>query len=329
MQTITSTSHSKADQLVTPQAATGQLQQDIINTVTFALKEDLNNGTDITAELIPASDIANATIITREACIICGVAWVNEVFKQLDATVLANLYSDEGSDNDANNETGEQFTPTTITWFVNDGQHVSANTTLFELSGYARTLLTGERTALNFLQTLSGTATITSEYVKALKDTTTKLLDTRKTIPGLRNAQKYAVTCGGGFNHRIGLFDAFLIKENHVAACGGITQAINRAQLNHPDKKVEVEVESINELNQALQAQADIIMLDNFTHAMIEQAVTLRDAAAITEHKTLLEVSGNMTLSTLADYAKAGIDFISVGALTKQVNAIDLSMRFS
>lgn len=315
---------------------TPQLLNDIKETITFALKEDLNNGTDITAELIPETDTAHATVITREECIFCGVAWVNEVFKQLDAIVAQQL---------AKSQPNLTFVPTTITWFVNDGQHVSANTTLFELSGYARTLLTGERTALNFVQTLSGTATITSEYVKALKNTTTKLLDTRKTIPGLRNAQKYAVTCGGGYNHRIGLFDAFLIKENHVAACGGITQAINRAQQNHPDKKVEVEVESIDELNQALAAQADIIMLDNFSHAMIEEAVILRNQAAESSildtsgiensktlnnpKKTLLEVSGNMTLTTLADYAKSGIDFISVGALTKQVNAIDLSMRFS
>ncbi|MDO7086458.1 carboxylating nicotinate-nucleotide diphosphorylase [Pseudocolwellia sp. AS88] len=308
----------------TPQVTapiTAQLQKDIINTITFALKEDLNDGTDITAELIPEMETAHATVITREECIFCGVAWVNEVFKQLDEIVTRKIKQENPN---------EVFVPTSITWFVNDGQHVSANTTLFELSGYARTLLTGERTALNFVQTLSGTATITSEYVKALASTTTKLLDTRKTIPGLRNAQKYAVTCGGGYNHRIGLFDAFLIKENHVAACGGITQAINRAQQNHPNKKVEVEVESIDELNQALSASADIIMLDNFSHAMIEQAVILRNESAETLNKrTQLEVSGNMTLSTLTDYAKSGIDFISVGALTKQVNAIDLSMRFS
>jgi len=314
-------------------ALSAQLIDDIKSTIAFALKEDLNNDADITAELIPETNTAHATVITREECIFCGVAWVNEVFKQLDTLVSQQL---------AKSQPNLTFVPTTITWFVNDGQHVSANTTLFELSGYARTLLTGERTALNFVQTLSATATITSEYVKALKNTTTKLLDTRKTIPGLRNAQKYAVTCGGGFNHRMGLFDAFLIKENHVAACGGITQAISRAKNNHPDKKIEIEVESIAELNQALQAKANIIMLDNFTHSMIEQAVTLRDAAATatnkatgittsetTEHKTLLEVSGNMTLLTLTDYAKTGIDFISVGALTKQVNAIDLSMRFS
>jgi len=282
------------------------LQQDIRNTVTWALQEDLmatpeDKLSDITAELIPENEVAIATVISRDECIICGVAWVNEVFKQLDEqTGLA----------------------TTITWFVNDGQHVKANTTLFELNGNARTLLTGERTALNFLQSLSGTATVTSNYVKSLANSKTKLLDTRKTIPGLRSAQKYAVTCGGGVNHRIGLFDAFLIKENHIAACGGIHKAISTAKQNHSDKTVEVEVESLNELEQAVNAGADIIMLDNFTTEMIEQAVS------IAAGKAKLEVSGNMTLSTIADYAKTGVDFISVGALTKHVNAVDLSMRF-
>jgi nicotinate-nucleotide pyrophosphorylase (carboxylating) len=281
------------------------LQNDITTTITWALQEDLNgfpkSGQDITAELIPENENAVATVISRDECIICGVAWVNEVFKQLDAVSGLN---------------------TIITWFVNDGQHVKANTTLFELKGNARTLLTGERTALNFLQTLSGTATITSDYVKALVGTTTKLLDTRKTIPGLRSAQKYAVTCGGGVNHRIGLFDAFLIKENHIAACGGINNAIETAKQNHPDKTVEVEVENLNELTQALNAGADIIMLDNFTTQMIEQAVALSNG------KAKLEVSGNMTLATLNNYAKTGVDFISVGALTKHIHAVDLSMRF-
>ena len=289
------------------------LLNDINKTVTWALCEDLGVNTynelatssDITAELIPAENQAVANIISRDECVICGVAWVNEVFKQLD-----NIYN----------------TSTKITWFVNDGQHVAANTTLFELAGNARILLTGERTALNFLQSLSGTATITSSYVKHLEGTTTKLLDTRKTLPGLRSAQKYAVTCGGGVNHRIGLFDAFLIKENHIAACGSIEQAISTARINHADKTVEVEVESINELTQALNAGADIIMLDNFSTEMIEQAVKL--TAEISAGSTKLEVSGNMTLATLKDYAKSGVDFISVGALTKHVQAVDLSMRF-
>lgn len=289
------------------------LINDITKTVTWALCEDLGvntfnelaNSSDITAELIPIQSQAVANIISRDECIICGVAWVNEVFAQLDT-----IYN----------------TKTDITWFVNDGQNVKANTTLFELSGNARILLTGERTALNFLQSLSGTATITSSYVKHLAGTATKLLDTRKTLPGLRSAQKYAVTCGGGVNHRIGLFDAFLIKENHIAACGGIEKAINTARINHSDKTVEIEVESIAELTLALKASADIIMLDNFTPEMIEQAVKLR--AEISAGKTKLEVSGNMTLSTLKDYAKSGVDFISVGALTKNLQAIDLSMRF-
>jgi len=293
------------------------LQQDIEQTVSWALCEDLGainaaelkNSSDITAELIPVTNTAVAYIISRDDCIICGVEWVNQVFKQLDE--VFGLTGDKA---------------TKITWFVNDGQTVKANTTLFELAGNARILLTGERTALNFLQSLSGTATITSQYVELLAGTTTKLLDTRKTIPGLRSAQKYAVTCGGGVNHRIGLFDAFLIKENHIAACGGIEKAITTAKSNHDDKTVEVEVESIAELTQALNARADIIMLDNFSPEMIEQAVTL--TAEISQGNTKLEVSGNMTIDTLTDFAKAGVDFISVGALTKHVKAVDLSMRF-
>jgi nicotinate-nucleotide pyrophosphorylase (carboxylating) len=295
-----------------------KLQRDITATVTWALKEDLGAfdsedacaDQDITAMLIPEHEQAVATVITREDCIICGVAWVNEVFKQLDASL---------------NSTGERATKissTKITWFVNDGQMVKANTTLFELEGNARTLLTGERAALNFLQTLSGTATLTSHYVKELAGSNTKLLDTRKTLPGLRSAQKYSVLCGGGVNHRIGLFDAFLIKENHIAACGGIAQAVATAKANHADKTVEVEVESMDELQQALDAGADIIMLDNFTPTMIEQAVIA------TRNKAKLEVSGNMTIEILREYAKAGVDFISSGALTKHVQAIDLSMRF-
>jgi nicotinate-nucleotide pyrophosphorylase (carboxylating) len=290
-----------------------KLQQDISKTISWALCEDLGAvdnampqaSQDITAMLIPENEQAVATVITREDCIVCGVAWVNEVFKQLDASL---------------NRTCEQATK--ITWFVNDGESVAANSTLFELEGDARTLLTGERVALNFLQTLSGTATLTSHYVKELAGSDTKLLDTRKTLPGLRSAQKYAVLCGGGVNHRIGLFDAFLIKENHIAACGGISQAVATAKSNHSDKTVEVEVESLNELEQALNAGADIIMLDNFTPAMIEQAVKA------TRGKAKLEVSGNMTIEILQEYAKAGVDYISSGALTKHVNAIDLSMRF-
>ena len=295
-----------------------KLQQDMSTTSSWALSEDLGAvddampqaSHDITAMLIPENEQAVATVITREDCIVCGVAWVNEVFKQLDASL---------------NSTAEQATnslPTRITWFVNDGEAVAANSTLFELEGNARTLLTGERVALNFLQTLSGTATLTSKYVKELAGSNTKLLDTRKTLPGLRSAQKYAVLCGGGVNHRVGLFDAFLIKENHIAACGGISQAVATAKSNHSDKTGEVEVEALDELEQALSAGADIIMLDNFSPTMIEQAVTA------TRGKAKLEVSGNMTIEILQEYAKAGVDYISSGALTKHVNAIDLSMRF-
>jgi nicotinate-nucleotide pyrophosphorylase (carboxylating) len=300
-----------------------KLQQDISKTISWALCEDLgavNNempqaSQDITAMLIPENEQAVATVITRDDCIVCGVAWVNEVFKQLDASL-------NRTDEQSTNSLPTRMSSTKITWFVNDGESVSANSTLFELEGDARTLLTGERVALNFLQTLSGTATLTSHYVKELAGSETKLLDTRKTLPGLRSAQKYAVLCGGGVNHRIGLFDAFLIKENHIAACGGISQAVATAKSNHSDKTIEVEVESLNELEQALNAGADIIMLDNFSPAMIEQAVTA------TRGKAKLEVSGNMTIEILQEYAKAGVDYISSGALTKHVNAIDLSMRF-
>ncbi len=296
------------------------LLQDITTTVAWALNEDLGQDLadvssaivtelDITAALIPASNKAVATIINREDCIICGVAWVTEVFKQLDNALGHDKH---GTDNQ-----------TKITWFVNDGQLTKANTVLCELSGNARALLTGERVALNFLQTLSGTATLTSSYVKELAGSKTQLLDTRKTLPGLRSAQKYAVKCGGGKNHRIGLFDAFLIKENHIAACGGISQAVATAKSNHANITVEVEVESLDELNQAIDAGADIIMLDNFTTTMIEQAVK------VTNGRAKLEVSGNMTIETLKEYTQAGVDYISSGALTKHMNAIDLSMRFS
>jgi len=269
--------------------------------VTLALDEDLNYQSaeqgDITAQLIPQAEQANAKVITREDCIFCGKDLIIEVFKQVDPSVVVNIC-------------------------VNDGDFVSANSTLFTASGSARAILTAERTALNFVQTLSGTATTTAHYVKELSGTSTQLLDTRKTIPGLRALQKYAVKCGGGANHRIGLFDAFLIKENHIAACGGINNAVTQAKLNHADKSIEVEVESFDELEQAINAGADIIMLDNFNPEQIRQAVT------ITNKRAKLEVSGNMTLETLKAYSQAGVDFISSGALTKNLQSIDLSMRF-
>ncbi|WP_417663762.1 carboxylating nicotinate-nucleotide diphosphorylase [Pseudidiomarina donghaiensis] len=265
-----------------------------------ALQEDLNGLTadlDITAQLIPAGEQARATLITREDAVISGVDWVNEVFKQLGGEVE-------------------------ITWHVADGDDVAAETVLCEMQGPARVILTGERTALNFLQTLSGVATTTAHYVRHLEGSDTRLLDTRKTIPGLRTALKYAVVCGGGFNHRIGLYDAYLIKENHIMACGGIAQAIAEARKLNPGKPVEVEVEDLSEYDDALKAGADIIMLDNFSLQDIYTAVEQRTG------QTRLEVSGNITDKRLKELALTGVDFISSGAITKNIQAIDLSLRF-
>lgn len=283
------------------------LQQDIRRAVRAALLEDLGDAltaldqpdasADITAQLIPADRISTARVITREAGVFCGQPWVDEVFAQLGGEVK-------------------------VEWKVQDGERLAPNQELFRLHGPARVLLTGERNALNFVQTLSGVATLTARYVAELEGTDCRLLDTRKTLPGLRSAQKYAVTCGGGKNHRIGLFDAYLIKENHILACGGIAEAISEARRLNPDKPVEVEVESLAELEQALAARVDIVMLDNFDIPMMQEAVRLNQGRA------KLEVSGNVTLDTLAGYAATGIDFISVGALTKHVRALDLSMRF-
>ncbi|MEE9692310.1 carboxylating nicotinate-nucleotide diphosphorylase [Aeromonas hydrophila] len=283
------------------------LQQDIRRAVRAALLEDLGDAltpldqpdasADITAQLIPADRLASARVITREAGVFCGQPWVDEVFVQLGGEVR-------------------------VEWLVQDGEVLSPNQELFRLHGPARVLLTGERNALNFVQTLSGVASLTARYVAELADTDCRLLDTRKTLPGLRSAQKYAVTCGGGKNHRIGLFDAYLIKENHILACGGISEAINEARRLNPGKPVEVEVESLVELEQALAASADIVMLDNFDIPM------MREAVALNQGRAKLEVSGNVTLDTLAVYAATGVDFISVGALTKHVRALDLSMRF-
>ncbi|WP_429049416.1 carboxylating nicotinate-nucleotide diphosphorylase [Aeromonas veronii] len=282
-------------------------QQDVSRAVRAALLEDLGDAlttldqpdasADITAQLIPADRLASARVITREAGVFCGQPWVDEVFTQLGGDVM-------------------------VEWKVQDGEVLSPNQELFRLHGPARLLLTGERNALNFVQTLSGVATLTARYVAELEGTDCRLLDTRKTIPGLRTAQKYAVTCGGGKNHRIGLYDAYLIKENHILACGGIAEAINEARHLNPGKPVEVEVESLAELEQALVAKADIVMLDNFDVAM------MREAVAINQGRAKLEVSGNVTLDTLAEFAATGVDFISVGALTKHVRALDLSMRF-
>lgn len=271
------------------------LKEDIIKMVAIALAEDVGSG-DITAQLIPANEIAEAIVITREDCIFCGKAWVEEVFNQLDPTVK-------------------------IVWHVEDGQAVEANNLLFELKGNARSLLSGERTALNFVQTLSGTATISHHYAKKVAHTKVKLLDTRKTVPGLRTAQKYAVACGGCHNHRIGLYDAFLIKENHIAASGGIAKAVAQAHQIAPGKPVEVEVENFEELEQALSANATIIMLDNFSIEDMKKAVT------VTAKSAKLEASGNINETTLVPTAETGVDFISIGGLTKHCRAVDLSMR--
>nr|WP_258240755.1 carboxylating nicotinate-nucleotide diphosphorylase [Pseudidiomarina homiensis] len=269
--------------------------------VSRALEEDLNGlsgDLDITAQLIPAEQQAYGRIITREDAVICGVDWVNEVFKVLGSEV-------------------------SLEWHVRDGDHVTADSLLCELRGPARAMLTGERTALNFLQTLSGVATTTARYVAVLDGSATKLLDTRKTIPGLRTALKYAVVCGGGSNHRVGLYDAYLIKENHIMACGSIAAAVSAARTLHADKPVEVEVENLGEYEEALAAGADIIMLDNFSYEDIHTAVKSRSK------NVRLEVSGNITLEHLEKLVTTGIDYISSGALTKHIQAIDLSLRIS
>ena len=276
------------------------LQQDLQQSVRYALAEDIKDG-DITAQLIPANKPGEATIITRDDCIIAGKAWVDEVFAQLDPNVE-------------------------ITWHVKDGDRVAANSPLFSLKGSARSLLTGERSALNFLQLLSATATTADRYAKLVEGTQVKLLDTRKTIPGLRTAQKYAVTCGGCYNHRIGLYDAFLIKENHIAACGGVTQAVKTAQQQAPGKPVEVEVENLQEFHEALKAGADIVMLDNFSLDDMREAVRFNKEENNGASK--LEASGGITDTTLRPIAETGVDYISIGALTKDCKAVDLSMRF-
>ncbi|EOU9528608.1 carboxylating nicotinate-nucleotide diphosphorylase [Cronobacter dublinensis] len=274
---------------------------DIPVTVAQALREDLGGETDasrdITAQLLPPDSRSHAVVITREAGVFCGKRWVDEVFIQLGGDV-------------------------SVTWRVNDGDSVQPDQPLFELEGSSRVLLTGERTALNFVQTLSGVASEARRYVALLEGTHTQLLDTRKTIPGLRSALKYAVLCGGGANHRLGLSDAFLIKENHIIASGSVRQAVEKAFWLHPDVPVEVEVESLDELDDALKAGADIIMLDNFN---VEQ---MRAAVKRTAGQARLEVSGNVTLETLRAFAETGVDYISVGALTKHIRALDLSMRF-
>lgn len=273
------------------------LEQSIQINIQQALQEDIGDA-DITALLTPEDEQATATIISREDMVLAGQPWVDALIKAYDPSVQ-------------------------ITWLKNDGDWVKANETIYKLAGSARSLLTVERPALNFVQTLSAVATKTAEYVKYLEGTATKLLDTRKTLPGLRIAQKYAVAVGGGQNHRLGLFDAFLIKENHIMAAGGIAQAIAKAHQIAPGKPVEVEVETWDELNQALEAKADIVMLDNFSQ---QQMI---DAVKHVAGRCKLEASGNITLENLSEVAQTGVDYISMGVLTKDVKAIDLSMRFN
>ena len=261
-----------------------------------ALHEDLGDG-DLTANLLPEDLQSKARLITREDAVLCGTCWFDSVFKQLDKNI-------------------------DIQWHVKDGDDISENQELCTLQGPARALLTGERTAMNFIQTLSGTATIAREYAKALEGTTTKLLDTRKTIPGLREAQKYAVRSGGGYNHRLGLFDGILLKENHIAASGSIGKAVSTAKERYPETPVEVEVETLGELKEAIGASADIIMLDNFS------LTDMREAVVITDGRARLEASGGLDMKTLRETAETGVDYISVGALTKHIRALDLSMRF-
>lgn len=272
-------------------------QKDIAPLVALALEEDIGGG-DITAALVGEAESATATVITREAGILCGTQFVDAVFHAVDPTL-------------------------SVRWSRHDGDAIAENEVLFSVSGRARSILTGERAALNFLQMLSGTATSTASLARLIEGTSSTLLDTRKTIPGFRVAQKYAVTCGGGANHRVGLYDAYLIKENHIAACGGIAQAVETARSMAPGKPVEVEVESLEELAQALSAGADRVMLDNFALDDMRQAV------AMNAGQSQLEASGNVTEATLADIAATGVDFISVGALTKAIKPLDLSMRLS
>jgi nicotinate-nucleotide pyrophosphorylase (carboxylating) len=272
-------------------------QTDINPIVKLALDEDIGSG-DITAALVSSGDAAHATVITREAGVLCGTQFVDAVFNAVDPGV-------------------------SVKWNKADGDRLKPNDVLFTLAGNARSILTGERAALNFLQMLSGTASYSASLASIVQGTKAKLLDTRKTIPGFRNAQKYAVTCGGCFNHRIGLFDAFLIKENHIAACGGIRQAIEQARQSAPGKPIEIEVENLQELEQALTAKADRVMLDNFT------LDDMRRAVAMTQGEAELEASGNVTEATLRGIAETGVDFISIGALTKVVMPLDLSLRLS
>ncbi len=277
-----------------------ELPGDFAVVVAAALIEDIGNG-DISAALIPADAQSTAQVISREDAVLCGTAWFNEVFRQLDAHIV-------------------------VDWQVGDGDTICTNQTLCSLTGNSRSLLSGERSALNLLQTLSATATQTRKFVDAVSGTGAVILDTRKTLPGLRTAQKYAVTCGGGSNHRMGLFDAFLIKENHILAAGSIAAAVASARQQHAELKVEVEVENLDEVRQALDAGADQLLLDNMALATLCKAVALNREKNNGYAK--LEASGGVNLERVRAIADTGVDFISVGSITKDIRAVDLSMRF-
>jgi len=273
-----------------------ELYQLIINQAANALDEDVGSG-DISAELIDAGAWLETELLVRENAVLCGCQWFDEVFRQCDEKI-------------------------TVRWHASDGERITTNSVVCEVSGPARGLLTAERSALNFLQTLSGTATLTRTYSDQIRHTRCKILDTRKTIPQLRVAQKYAVLCGGGSNHRIGLFDAFLIKENHLAASGGIASTVARAREMHPDKFLEVEVENLEQLQQAIDAGVERALLDNFSLADMKRAV------ALNHRRIELEASGNIEEDKLLQIADSGVDFISIGALTKNLRAIDFSLRY-
>jgi len=275
-----------------------ELPADLATQVDAALREDIGSG-DVTAALVPAGQRVRGSVVTREAAILCGRAWAEETFRRLDPQVR-------------------------LSWHAADGERLGANQVICEIEGPARAVLTGERTALNFLQLLSGTATATRRLVDAVAGTPCRILDTRKTLPGLRTAQKYAVRCGGGDNHRMGLYDRVLIKENHIAAAGSLTAAIEAARRSAPELTVEVEVESPAELEEALGAHPDIIMLDDFSLAGLQAAVKLNQARG---RPVKLEASGSVSPETVGAIAATGVDYISVGALTKHVRAVDLSMR--
>lgn len=280
---------------LTPPAA-----EEIQRQAAQALAEDIGQG-DVSAELISADSQAQAHIICRQPAVVCGTPWADEVIQQLNAV---------------------NSTPIQLQWQIQDGDHVKADTILAKCSGPARGILTAERTMLNFLQTLSATATQTHQYVQAVEGTGVRILDTRKTLPGLRTAQKYAVRCGGGWNHRIGLYDAFLIKENHIRAAGSIASAIELARSKKQKLLVEVEVETLDELRQALAAKPDRILLDNFSPAQLETAVSL------SKGQIPLEASGGITLNNIADIAATKVDYISIGTLTKDIQSVDLSLLF-